>query len=107
MQPEKRRFPRRRVNYPVRLRFYQEAAPTDGILCDISAGGARLTVEAAEKIPEEFTLLLSANSSAPRRCRVVWRSPNQVGVCFPGVHEPEISGNAAGFAQADSAELDC
>jgi hypothetical protein len=51
-------------------------------LFDISETGARIDVENSETIPDKFVLLLASNGKARRRCRVVWRQPNQIGVKF-------------------------
>src|SRR3989304_4106575 len=52
------------------------------VLSDASDSGARLEVENSKIVPDAFTLLLTGNGSARRKCRVVWREPTQVGVKF-------------------------
>ena len=52
------------------------------VLSDASDSGARLEVEDSKIVPDAFTLLLVGNGSARRKCRVVWRKPQQVGVKF-------------------------
>lgn len=54
----------------------------DCSLSDVSDTGARISVEAAEELPDRFTLLLSGNGGPQRTCRVIWRQPNQIGVDF-------------------------
>jgi hypothetical protein len=39
-------------------------------------------VHDSEAVPDNFVLLLAANGSAWRRCRVIWRKPRQLGVKF-------------------------
>jgi PilZ domain len=51
-------------------------------LWDISETGARIAVEDSSALPEHFPLWLSANGSARRTCRVIWRKPKQIGVMF-------------------------
>jgi hypothetical protein len=53
-------------------------------LCDVSATGARLALAAPElaKVPEEFVLVLARRAKVHRRCRVVWRSDEELGVRF-------------------------
>lgn len=51
-------------------------------LSDISDSGARIDVDATDKLPDHFTLILSGNGAPQRKCRVVWRQPNQIGVNF-------------------------
>jgi hypothetical protein len=53
-------------------------------LWDISEAGARITVESPREVPFEFFLLLSKDGKTRRRCRVVWRSEDQIGARFLG-----------------------
>jgi hypothetical protein len=61
----------------------------DCILADISDSGAKLTIASPNEIPNDFTLLLSPSGSIRRRCRVVWRSDNQIGVEF--LSDPKVA----------------
>lgn len=49
---------------------------------DESETGARLMVEAPETIPEIFHIYMTLDFTSRRRCRVIWRSRNQIGVEF-------------------------
>jgi hypothetical protein len=53
-------------------------------LCDVSASGARLslTPRVLGKLPEEFILVLAKQAKVHRRCRVVWRGGDEIGVRF-------------------------
>lgn len=51
-------------------------------LWDISEAGVRITVDSPREVPFEFVLLLSKDGKTRRRCRVVWRSEDQVGARF-------------------------
>jgi hypothetical protein len=51
-------------------------------LFDVSEAGARIEVEDATPIPDQFMLFLSRNGAARRACQVVWRNSNQLGVKF-------------------------
>ncbi|MCX7296623.1 MAG: PilZ domain-containing protein [Hyphomicrobiales bacterium] len=81
MQKDKRRSRRRTMRYHAILVLGPDAL-RDCSLSDISDTGARISVEAAEELPDRFTLLLSGNGAPQRTCRVVWRQPNQIGVDF-------------------------
>jgi hypothetical protein len=50
-------------------------------LVDISHTGARLVLETADELPEQFTLLFAANGPH-RLCRQVWRDGPVAGVEF-------------------------
>lgn len=53
-------------------------------LCDVSASGARLAIDprVLGKLPEEFILVLAKQAKVHRRCRVVWRGQDEIGVRF-------------------------
>jgi hypothetical protein len=68
--------PRFTTQYLAQIEIDGEAAPLSCIMSDISGSGARLTIGADHKIPDEFTLIFR------RRCRVVRRSEGQVAVQF-------------------------
>lgn len=83
MRKDQRKSPRR----PVRYAAWLALAPGElhgCALSDISNTGARIDVENPDKLPNEFALWLASNGSARRNCRVVWRTPTQVGVRFEG-----------------------
>jgi len=44
--------------------------------------GARINIPDSDAIPENFVLLVAANGSPRRRCRVMWRKPHELGVKF-------------------------
>jgi hypothetical protein len=54
----------------------------DCVLSDVSDRGARINVHDSEIIPDNFLLLLAGSGAARRKCRVIWREPQQVGVKF-------------------------
>jgi hypothetical protein len=52
------------------------------VIADVSKTGARLTFRTAHDVPEMLELRLSKTSPASRRCRVVWRARDAIGVRF-------------------------
>ena len=60
-----------------------DAAIIDCKLNDISATGARIWVEHADLVPDYFKLRVPKAPSIPR-CRVRWRSGNELGLEFFG-----------------------
>ena len=84
MRSEKRKHVRKTMRYAAWVQD-GETTPQSCVLADISDTGARLEVEKPDDVPELFTLLLSGQAnSARRRCRVKWRTEDQVGVEFEG-----------------------
>lgn len=61
----------------------EQATPTPVpcVVLDISESGARLDVDASATVPQHFKLLIDVDGSE-RRCEVVWRKENAVGVRF-------------------------
>jgi hypothetical protein len=51
-------------------------------LVDRSAGGARLEVGNPSEVPETFTLVQRGPVVTLWKCRVAWRTKNQIGVMF-------------------------
>jgi len=81
MAKDKRKSMRRPLRYSAWVAL--EADLLHGcVLSDISDSGARLDVDDSQTIPDDFTLLLTSNGSAHRKCHVVWRKPRQLGVSF-------------------------
>jgi hypothetical protein len=52
------------------------------VLSNASDHGACIDVEDSKLVPDKFMLLLSSSGKARRKCRVVWRKPQQLGVKF-------------------------
>jgi len=54
----------------------------DCALSDISHIGARINIPDSDAIPDNLLVLLAANGTARRRCRLTWRKPRELGVKF-------------------------
>jgi hypothetical protein len=78
---------RQEFHYNARIQISREAPLVPCAIVDISEGGARLSLEADEPLPEAFILLLTRNGRTSRHCRVVWRDGHTLGVEFPQVSE--------------------
>jgi hypothetical protein len=82
MSSENRSVKRRFVRHGAKL------ARADGVtlgpcqMLDISATGARLKIEPSQRIPDHFLLVLSHTGNLFRKCSVVWREGNTMGVKF-------------------------
>jgi methyl-accepting chemotaxis protein len=82
MAKNRRKSQRRALGLVSSLKF-AEAAPLTCSVIDISETGARIQIANPEKVPEQFTLLLSNAGSVSRSCKVVWRTKSEIGVTFP------------------------
>jgi len=83
VQPaDKRKSQRRTIKYPAWIALGDGSAPMECSLCNASQHGAQLTVADPYTVPDEFTLALSSDGAATRRCRVAWRTGDQIGVEF-------------------------
>ena len=67
------------------------------MIVDVSATGARLTTEHMDLLPDEFDLAL--NADVMRKCQVVWRRKNQVGVKF--LPQPKVLRKQSEVAQSE------
>jgi PilZ domain len=52
------------------------------IVSDLSNGGARISGVKSATIPDQFMLQVFFGGRPARRCRVIWRSANELGVAF-------------------------
>ena len=82
MDGEKRRDHRQSLKYTAKIDMGDGTPHLPCILTDVSGSGARVIVEAPDKVPERFTLLLAAEHGTLRRCKVMWREENQLGLAF-------------------------
>jgi PilZ domain len=51
-------------------------------LWDVSDAGVRIAVDGPSDVPEEFSLILSLDGDLRRRCRVIWRTEQELGACY-------------------------
>jgi hypothetical protein len=73
----------------VRVEWASEATMDDGnghrhpcILKDLSDGGAKIIGVAVSEVPDRFTLRFARGARGLRKCKVVWRSAEGVGIEF-------------------------
>jgi hypothetical protein len=76
---ENRRAVRRRAFKGGTIEF--DGAAFSCAVRNLSEIGAALTVPYEKPIPEEFMLIMETGQIV-RRCRVIWRKENQIGVAF-------------------------
>lgn len=79
---DKRKSLRRSISYPATILLGGDALPIGCALCNASQEGAQLMVAEPDRIPDRFVLALSADGAAKRKCLVVWRSGDLIGVRF-------------------------
>src|SRR6202051_2476066 len=77
---ERRSSPRDPMNQIIRLKFDDDSPWLRGMLNNLSAGGACVSILGTKAVPEEFTLVFPPNT--PPRCRLVWRSGETLGLEF-------------------------
>jgi hypothetical protein len=76
---ERRHIHRTRVLKAAKL--FGHVCTADCLVQDISADGARLVLASTASIPGTFDLSFDSARTL-RSCRVVWRSPMEIGVQF-------------------------
>jgi len=62
--------------------IFEDGKRSKCLWTDISDKGACINLPDAQDIPDDFVLLLAETGSPRRRCRVIWRKPDQLGVKF-------------------------
>lgn len=77
-----RRSHRVNLQLPVTVDAGEGAPQHQVLMVDVSEQGARLALENPGELPEDFTILLSYRGFPRRRCHVLWRSSDHVGVGF-------------------------
>lgn len=76
---DRRRFPRRRLQYAAKIDLLDGGPLQTCVLRDISDSGARMIV-LTDDLPDQFDLLLSQFNR--RHCNVVWRKGKEIGIKF-------------------------
>ncbi len=79
---EKRRSPRQDVCWKGLIHDDQGSIIAPCMMTDISAGGAKLVMEAGINVPDWFVLTMARNAGVQRNCEVVWRAATSIGVRF-------------------------
>jgi len=79
---DKRKALRRNIRHRALILALDNSVVDDCTVADISATGAQLRLAAKDDFPDEFNLILAKGGKVHRRCAVVWRSKNRVGVRF-------------------------
>ena len=97
MAVERRKHRRVKISQPVSLLRRDGSLIADCTLRDISAGGARIQLDAAADIPRALSLRVPRGGRVHRFCEVVWQSDTEMGVRFvtPEALPPEVAPPAA------------
>jgi hypothetical protein len=82
MSSNKRRHRRQARERRAILRALDGGHISDCTVSDISAGGARVTLDRTGPLPQAFTLCLTNNGNVYRECKVAWRRESVIGVQF-------------------------
>ena len=78
---ERRISDRRRRTYKAATIELKNGGGISGFVKNLSETGAMIEVGTVVGIPDEFTLVIDG-ADLSRKCKVVWRKPNRVGVHF-------------------------
>jgi hypothetical protein len=78
---ERRGAPRARTVRAAISVFTGPDSPIPCVVLDLSDTGARINLPGGEPLPEEFLLAIESKQ-IERRCRIAWRSGDEIGVEF-------------------------
>src|SRR4029077_7995308 len=90
-----RKHRRVELSYGARVLGPEADLICDCAIVDVSQGGARIAVLAAEMVPYEFLRAFSPSSDVSRRCKVAWRRDEEIGVIFLKVVDTAAAGRTA------------
>ncbi len=82
MEANRRKSVRRAIGYNAKIVASDGSWERECRVLDVSQTGAKLAIERAAELPQDFVLALSAQGNATRRCQVVWAEDAQIGVKF-------------------------
>src|SRR3977135_32176 len=88
-KPLVRRSERTSSNTPGVIGAEDDSFRAACIVCNLSEGGAKLMLEEPTALPAEFVLFLRPDSPIGRRCHVIWRIENKIGVRFVAVFDAD------------------
>jgi hypothetical protein len=79
---DRRGAPRESVHCTAWIDVGQGTWSRSCVISDVSASGARLSVEPGAPLPDEFHIALSRDGRVRRRCKITWRKGGEVGVHY-------------------------
>ena len=79
---QKRTEKRKPIDYPCWIDAGADQPLIECRLQDVSKSGIRLVCGAPDLIPDEVTLHLTSDRTVSRRCRVVWRDSDALGLRY-------------------------
>jgi hypothetical protein len=82
MGKEARKSQRRIVRHPAMILNSDGSIFGECKMLDVSANGAKIQLQLAGQVPDEFILLLSKSGKVRRRCKVSRRTETEIGVQF-------------------------
>ena len=82
MGRERRKNFRVEWHSPATIYNLDQQEPRLCVLSDFSNGGAKISGIAADILPDEFLLRFGRGNDRTRKCRVIWRTDDTVGVQF-------------------------
>jgi hypothetical protein len=97
MAAEKRKYDRRVIRYPAQIDTGAGSLLCECTLYDVSEEGAQIRIGQSQDLPNEFTLVLSHDGAARRRCTVMWRSGERLGVRFMAAKTARPHPNGSAF----------
>jgi hypothetical protein len=79
---DRRRHSRQTVQLPATVDLLDGQPPSQCVVTEISALGARISLQNPAQLPDEFVLRFGPSGGPSRKCRLVWRGNEHVGVEF-------------------------
>lgn len=106
MSSDKRKDLRQPLRYPAQIDVGDGSAPKTCLISNVSASGAKVAIPNADEIPDRLSLILAPEQGIRRRCIVVWRAPDALGLEFIKTPPKEIAKPSAVALKAAAAQRD-
>ena len=82
VQADRRKAGRQKIDQPCWIDAGPGQPPNKGQLCNVSQSGAKLICDGSVELPDVFVLYMTHDGSVGRKCKVVRRAENEIGLHF-------------------------
>ena len=82
MSKDRRKHIRHEVNYSCWLSSADASRLIEARVRNISEGGLKVVCRSQDEVPDNIDLFMTRDRKVARRCKVVWRSEDAIGLMF-------------------------
>jgi hypothetical protein len=86
---DRRKDSRRKLDQPCWIDVGPGRPPNKGLLSNVSPSGAKLIYDNSVELPDQFNLYMTHDGSVGRKCEIVRRAENEIGLRFLSQEVPK------------------